>query len=153
MEYKEIEYEDFYKYIYSKKPQKPKTIQLEIEANDVNDLFKKLFEMLIDGIKYLFGNEENEYKLEMLTMEDLGLLNEYFHSFGVNIIFCMTDAKLLKEFNEWINDKTKEWKNEYNTIDIRNIIPYNKCESNELKDRRVTIDCNDMCYSIGFELI
>lgn len=107
----------------------------------------------MDGIKYLFGNEDNEYKLEMLTINDLDLLNEYFHSFGVNIIFSITDAKILKDFNEWINNTTMEWKDEYNSVDIRNIIPYNKCQSNELKDRRVTIQCNDLCYSIGFELI
>lgn len=73
--------------IFKKSAQKPHSIRLEFEENDVEYMFKELVLIFTQGCKMLYGDSSGKVDLSKMTDSDFSKLNEYFHSFGINLIY------------------------------------------------------------------
>ena len=91
-EYKEDnEPGDFIKYLFSKNPQEKNSIKLELGMPDKDKhiglhIFEQLLQIFIDGLKYLYG-EDNKVNIQNLTTDNIDLMKKYYSSIGYKLIF------------------------------------------------------------------
>ena len=93
-EYKDDKDESFIQYVFSKPPQDKGVIKLECGLPDTGKPFPKhmyeqLLQIFVEGLQYLWGNSENKVNIGDLTLENIGLMKEYFKSFNVDLQFNM----------------------------------------------------------------
>ena len=144
-EYTTGDHNSFIKYVFTGDPKPKNTIKLELDPpNKDNNINKHIFEQLLqiftDGMKHLYGGEDENDKLDISTLEINSIIKmkDYFSSFGVELIFKMYDQKnyVLKPYI-------------YNKPEL-----YNKSES--VKDFYyeipVELEKELFIYRIGFEL-
>lgn len=96
MENKETDYingcdDDFTIFLFSSKPKEKKTIKLELNEplKDIKlslHIFQELLMIFTAGMKYLFSNGTGKLNIDEITDENIKLMDEYFMSFGFNII-------------------------------------------------------------------
>tara|TARA_Y100000389_G_scaffold186927_1_gene207804 strand:- start:1251 stop:1697 length:447 start_codon:yes stop_codon:yes gene_type:complete len=92
-QYKNEEEESFIQYIFSKSPENKGVIKLECGLPEEGKpfpkhMFEQLLEIFVEGLKYLWG-KENKVNIGDLTLENIGLMKQYFESFNVDLQFNM----------------------------------------------------------------
>lgn len=92
-QYKNDNEESFIQYIFSKPPENKGVIKLECGLPDEGKpfpkhMFEQLLEIFVEGLKYLWG-KENKVNIGDLTLENIGLMKQYFESFNVDLQFNM----------------------------------------------------------------
>ena len=93
-QYKDDKDESFIQYVFSKPPQDKGVIKLECGLPDKGKSFPKhiyeqLLQIFVEGLQYLWGNSENKVNIGDLTLENIGLMKEYFLSFNIDLQFNM----------------------------------------------------------------
>ena len=92
-EYKEDkEPDDFIKFLFGKKPQEKNTIKLELGIPDKDKhiglhIFEQLIQIFMDGLKYLYGNDDGKINVQDLTEDNIKLMKQYYLSIGYKLIF------------------------------------------------------------------
>lgn len=92
-QYKNDNEENFIEYVFSKPPENKGVIKLECGLPDEGKpfpkhMFEQLLEIFVEGLKYLWG-KENKVNIGDLTLENIGLMKQYFESFNVDLQFNM----------------------------------------------------------------
>lgn len=83
---------EFIRYIFSNKPSDENSIKLELDtcSSDIKiglHIFQELLMIFTGGLRYLFGIQSNENKVNILELkpENIELMNNYFKSFGFSL--------------------------------------------------------------------
>ena len=123
----EIEFEDFVDELFYKDPQNPMSIQLELENEnkDSEFIFKNCLEIFRRGMVIKFGNN-NKVDLDSITLNQFGLINQYFQSFGINVYYKINPTE----------------------YEMTNYIPVDK---RDLKDHFMIFHTNKKTYKISFD--
>ena len=92
--YKDDKEESFIQYVFSKSPEDKGVIKLECGLPEEGKPFPKhmyeqLLQIFVEGLQYLWGNSENKVNIGDLTLENIGLMKEYFLSFNIDLQFNM----------------------------------------------------------------
>ena len=96
----ENDFDDIINNIFSNSPKSSKSIQLIFDdIKDEKNLFNKLVEILVKGMKILFSKNNEKIKLEELTEDDFIKLKLYFMSFGFDIIYDINNQPIIESKN------------------------------------------------------
>ena len=92
-QYKDDNEENFIEYVFSKSPENKGVIKLACGFPDEGKpfpkhMFEQLLEIFVEGLKFLWG-KENKVNIGDLTLENIGLMKQYFESFNVDLQFNM----------------------------------------------------------------
>ncbi len=112
--------------IFKQPPKLSNSIQLDFSdyESDVKALFEQLLMMFTEGMKILYANSKGQVNLTNLTHNNFDKVNEYFHSFGINIT--------------------------YNTYNPNDVPPIDIIKNKVLKDYYLRLRCGDKIYVISF---
>lgn len=141
--------DDMIKNIFKNYPSEPNTIKLTFDCKDENELFKILIQILTEGLKILYGDNDI-VNLEYLTKEEFDKVKKYFKSFGF-ILNCKID-KILNTDN--INDNI-ELPKLNNNVNLNNDINFNNKKKNntELSLYYFKLKTKNMIYEISFDYL
>ena len=125
--YKYDNEENFIEYIFSKPPENKGVIKLECGLPDEGKpfpkhMFEQLLEIFVEGLKYLWG-KENKVNIGDLTIENIGLMKQYFESFNVDLQFNMflEENYIFKPFiygNPVLEEKYKKISDYFYQVDV-----------------------------------
>ena len=92
-QYKDDKEENFIEYVFSKSPQDKGVIKLECGLPQEGKPFPKhmyeqLLQIFVEGLKFLWGKED-KVNIGDLTLENIGLMQQYFKSFNIDLQFNM----------------------------------------------------------------
>ena len=113
------------KYIFSKNPQGSNSIQLIFEKDDLEHCYQELLILFTEGMKILYGDTNGRVNLQNLSESQMNRVQEYFKSFGIELLYTIEEYNSLKMYGE------KEIKT-------------------ELKDYIFRLKCENQVYSISF---
>ena len=113
------------KYIFSKNPQGSNSIQLIFEKDDLEHCYQELLILFTEGMKILYGDKNGRVNLQNLSESQMNRVQEYFKSFGIELLYTIEEYNSLKMYGE------KEIKT-------------------ELKDYIFRLKCENQVYSISF---
>jgi len=87
MQENEIEFEDLIYKVFNEYPKPPNSIVLELdnENKDSEFIFQNCLEIFRLGMLIKYG-ENNKVNLENITEKQFNIINDYFKSFGIQII-------------------------------------------------------------------
>ena len=150
--YKEIDYEQFVKELYSKQPKDPNTVIIDLDQSNVNALFEKLITLFKDGLVYFYGDESNKVDLEKLNNDQILLINKYFNSFSVNVNFKVANFTDIEKYKQFIIEPSIKNLiiNDSDPITLTDLIDYKTIASNKLEDRKFKLIKGDLVYIIWF---
>ena len=77
--------DDFIENLVSSPPHPPKSLHLEIETDDFENIFQILVEIFTKSMKILYGVPRGRVDLDKMNQSDLDKMSQYYHSFGYNI--------------------------------------------------------------------
>jgi hypothetical protein len=77
--------DDFIENLVSSPPHPPKSLHLEIETDDFENLFQILVEIFTKSMKILYGDSRGRVDLDKMNQIDLDKMSQYYQSFGYNI--------------------------------------------------------------------
>jgi hypothetical protein len=107
----------FAKKIFTNEPKDKFSIQLHLntEEMDMGDLFEFLLLVFTNGLRILYGNNNEKVDLSTLNNEQLTKVNDYFNSFGFDTSYIIyseemesvIDFNKLSYRNTTINTDTK----------------------------------------------
>jgi hypothetical protein len=124
------------KNIFTKEPKPPGTVAFGVdEEMELKEVFEMLLMIFTEGMKILYGNEEQKVDLNSLREKDFMKVQEYFKSFG---FVCNYDVYLPSQAAS-INFESRK----YNNI---NITPKTK-----LKDLKLPLRCGPRVFEISFD--
>jgi len=126
----------FSKKIFMKEPENKCSIQLHINNDemDMGDLFEFLLLVFTNGLRILYGNDNEKVDLSTLNSEQFTKVNQYFNSFGFDTSYVVYP----KESEHVINFSELSYKN----TEITN--------ETKLEDLCFPIKVHDKIYVIGF---
>lgn len=150
--YKEIDYEQFVKELYSKQPKDPNTVIIDLDQSNVNALFEKLITLFKDGLVYFYGNESDKVDLEKLNNDQILLINKYFNSFSINVNFKITNFNDIEKYKQFILDPGIKNLNidKSDPITLTDLIDYKNIMSDKLEDRKFKLIKGELVYIIWF---
>lgn len=100
--------DDFVQFLYSQPPMNHNQVVfdwmtiLEGSNRPIDDLFEGLLEIWTKGMAILFGNQEGKVDLDVLSLQNAGIIEQYFNSMGFTIFFQKTPY-------DNPDDKTGRW--------------------------------------------
>jgi hypothetical protein len=129
----------FAKKIFMKEPQDKCSIQLHLNTDemDMGDLFEFLLLVFTNGLRILYGNNDEKVDLSTLNNEQLAKLNNYFNSFGFDTSYIVYPEEM-----ENVID--------FNKLSYRNTIINN---NTKIEDLCFPIKVYDKIYVIGFTFL
>jgi len=77
--------DDFIENLVSSPPQSPKSLNLQINTEDFENMFQVLVEIFTKSMKFLYGDSRGRVDLDKMNQTDLDTMSKYFNSFGYNI--------------------------------------------------------------------
>tara|TARA_B110000971_G_C19985850_1_gene489528 strand:- start:1154 stop:1615 length:462 start_codon:yes stop_codon:yes gene_type:complete len=107
--------DDFTIFLFSHGVNEPNSIKLELgpPENGVQiglHIFQELLQIFVDGLKYLFGNHDNDndskVDIDSLSVDDIDLMKRYFLSIGFKLILDVFDRKDYISRPDIFNDKS-----------------------------------------------
>ena len=111
--------DDFTIFLFSHGVNEPNSIKLELgpPENGVQiglHIFQELLQIFVDGLKYLFGNHDNDkdgdnigkVDIDSLSVDDIDLMKRYFLSIGFKLILDVFDIKDYISRPDIFNDKS-----------------------------------------------
>ena len=111
--------DDFTIFLFSHGVNEPNSIKLELgpPENGVQiglHIFQELLQIFVDGLKYLFGNHDNDKNcdnigkvdIDSLSVDDIDLMKRYFLSIGFKLILDVFDRKDYISRPDIFNDKS-----------------------------------------------
>ena len=119
--------------IFTKEPQKPNTIDVLL-SNNIKEKFEDLLCLFNEGMKKLYG-KDGKVNLENITVDNMLTMQLYYNSFGFYLHFRKFDSTQMNEVNEEL------------------LTLYKDVESNNLKDYKLQLICNQILYIIYFEKV
>ena len=89
-EYLEGDHSDFIQYLFGSGPKPPHSIALESPPLDLSKnaglhIFEQLLMIFVDGLKHLYGDQNDKVNLNELSLEDIAMVTLYFHSIAYDI--------------------------------------------------------------------
>ena len=143
---KTIDIDDIIPQIFNNEPGNAKSLQLSFDVSEEYELFKLLVHILTEGLKILYGNNENKVILENLTDVDFLKIKQYFNSFG--FIINYTTSNILNIDNININEPLPSLNNSdtHNKTEINN-------KNTELHLYYFTLKTERLSYEITFDYL
>lgn len=111
------------------------SIQLETEDMDMGDLFEFLLLVFTNGLRKLYGNENNKVNLGDLSKEQFEKVNKYFNSIGFDCTYVAYPLEVEKKID-------------FNKLSYRNVEITTKTQ---LDDLCFPMKVDDKIYIIGFK--
>ena len=111
--------------IFSKNPKGSNSIQLIFEKDDLENCYQELLVLFTEGMKILYGDTNGRVNLQNLSESQMNRVQEYFKSFGIELLYTIEEYNSLKMYGE------KEIKTELNDYIFR-------------------LKCENQVYSISF---
>jgi hypothetical protein len=93
-EYKNDDDDSFIQYVFGNKPKEKSSIKLELGTTNDNinkHIYEQLLQIFTDGLKFLYGKDNNKVDISTLEIENILLMKDYFSSFGIELQFNMYD--------------------------------------------------------------
>jgi hypothetical protein len=110
---KEGDGDDFTIFLFSHPVKEENTIKLELAPPEKNihiglHIFQELLQIFVDGLKYLYGNGDNEGKVEinLLSIDNIELVKKYFLSIGFKLYLDIFTPKNYVSKPDIFNDKS-----------------------------------------------
>jgi hypothetical protein len=126
------------KKIFNKPPGAPKSVAFTVdEEMDMREVFEMLLMIFTEGMKILYGNEDEKVDLNARTEKDFAKVKEYFHSLGFN---CEYKVYLPSQAAN-INFESRKYTNVDITIDTK------------LKELRLPLRCGPRIFEISFDFL
>jgi len=124
--------------IFNKPPGKPSSISLAIEEDmDIKEIFEMLLMIFTEGMKILYGNEEEKVDLNALREQDFIKVQDYFKSMG----FVCNYKVYLPSQSQHINFEARKYSN------------INITSKTLLKDLRLPLKCGPRIFEINFDFL
>jgi len=102
----EISFDDLFVELFNKPPRKKNEITISFDTSDLKELYERLLELFVEGLKIKYGDLEDRVDLTKLTIDDLNLMNSYMNSFGINAHYeLLSHEEFLKKYPIFINYK------------------------------------------------
>jgi len=111
--------DDFTIFLFSHGVNEPNSIKLELgpPENGIQiglHIFQELLQIFVDGLKYLYGNHDNDndgdnigkVDIDSLGVDDIDLMKRYFLSIGFKLILDVFDRKDYISRPDIFNDKS-----------------------------------------------
>lgn len=111
--------DDFTIFLFSHGVNEPNSIKLELGPPENGfqiglHIFQELLQIFVDGLKYLFGNHDNDkdgdnigkVDIDSLSVDDIDLMKRYFLSIGFKLILDVFDIKDYISRPDIFNDKS-----------------------------------------------
>ena len=111
--------DDFTIFLFSHGVNEPNSIKLELgpPENGVQiglHIFQELLQIFVDGLKYFYGNHDNDKNcdnigkvdINSLSVDDIDLMKRYFLSIGFKLILDVFDRKDYISRPDIFNDKS-----------------------------------------------
>ncbi len=156
MDFTEIDFETFLLDLFDNEPKDKNTILVNLDASDIVELFEKLLSIFHNGCKILFADEYGKVDLLKMSLEDFGLINKYFNSFGIEIYFKKFDELQIIKYKNYINGIENEYKKElfsdFSDIELKDLIKYKDSNTNLLEDLRFQLRVSRYVFVISFNL-
>ena len=112
----EINFGDLFGEIFNNPPKNKKEIVISFDTRNLEELYERLLELFVEGLKIKFGDIYQKVNLSSLTLEDFNLMNRYMNSFGVDAHYeLFTKQEFIEKYPIFIDYK--------NTISV-NLIDY-----------------------------
>lgn len=84
----EIDFDDLIEKIFYTQPNSENSLKIDLCENDnTEELFKTLTHIFTRGMQLIFGNRSGKVNLDYITTEQFFEMNQYFRSFGYEIIY------------------------------------------------------------------
>jgi hypothetical protein len=85
----EIDFDDLIDKIFSGTPNIQNSLKIDLceNNNETEPLFKTLTHIFTRGMQLIFGNRSGKVNLDYITTEQFFEMNQYFRSFGYEIIY------------------------------------------------------------------
>ena len=93
--------EELSEQLFNNEPKPPKSIQIEFEGFDTEQLFKSLCMILTNGMKKFHGDGNGRVKISALGQDDLTRLNDYFKSMGLEFFINDREHRRSSELSEY----------------------------------------------------
>lgn len=113
-EYREGNHNEFIRYLYSNNPKEKGEIKLESSYIEPGKnlglhIFEQLLMILVDGLKYFNGDENDKVTISEITKNDIEKINKYFISmnYSVNLDIYPTINEYKFKFPNYFKDQNK----------------------------------------------
>ena len=121
MEEQEVGIDELINNIFYSPPKNEKSINLDLDCDDIKQVFQVLVEIFTKGMKIKFGDNAGSVNLDELALEDFNLMKEYFASFGFKLFFDKEDKNTGEKYKSYKEeDMVGELSNEYMGITTAN---------------------------------
>ena len=152
-----IDFTEFIDTLFSKKPQPVSSIIVSFEQDNIIGLFEKLITIFHIGCKKLFGDSNDNVNLDMLSVDDTQLINNYFGSFGVQLIIKHFSIFQVSHYIAYLKYPSIEYLDgtyiPYDYIDCIDLIKYNNSPSKILDELRFQLTSGVNVFVLGFKMI
>tara|TARA_B100001094_G_scaffold38316_1_gene32618 strand:+ start:1305 stop:1724 length:420 start_codon:yes stop_codon:yes gene_type:complete len=105
---KEGDIDEFIDVLISKKPGEKKTIQLEFDNINTNDLFDNLLYIFTQICKKKYNNDGDKVDIDKLDYKEINDITLYFASFGICLKLNIYDIENYKNYSKHIEDKNNQ---------------------------------------------
>ena len=72
--------DDFIENLVCSPPQSPKSLNLQINTEDYENMFQVLVEIFTKSMKFLYGDSRGRVDLDKMNQTDLDTMSKYFNS-------------------------------------------------------------------------
>ena len=115
---KEGDIDEFIDILISKKPSGTKTINLEFDDININDLFDNLLYIFSEICKKKYENDNGKVDIDKLTEKEIFELISYFESFGINLILNIYNIDDYKNYSKFLEKDYLFYSNSKNLDDL-----------------------------------
>lgn len=148
----EIDDLDFYNKLLDNPPQTAKSIQLDLDASNITELFERLIQIFHQATIKFHGDTNDKVDLKKLTVTDFQHINKYFNSFGIEVGYKVGKLDELDKLEKFIKGKNNTFIQD-RILNIDDIIDYKHRITDNLKDLRFTIASQESLYVIWFNYL
>jgi hypothetical protein len=114
IEEQEIDIDNLVNVVFNNSPKEPKSIRLDIDVDNTEELFGFMVEFFTKGMKHKFANEDGKVELDELYSEDLEDMDKYFQSIGIKLYYDRTLKSTGEEYKTYKDeDLEQELSNKY----------------------------------------
>tara|TARA_B100000073_G_C23603399_1_gene521358 strand:- start:174 stop:635 length:462 start_codon:yes stop_codon:yes gene_type:complete len=148
----EIDDVEFYNKLLDNPPQTANSIQLDLDASNITELFERLIQIFHQATIKFHGDTNDKVDLKTLTVTDFQHINKYFNSFGIEVGYKVGKLDELAKLEKFIKGKNNTFIQD-RILNIDDIIDYKHRITDNLKDLRFTIAAQESLYVIWFNYL
>jgi hypothetical protein len=159
----EIDFDDFIRTVFENPPKEPHSIVISMDCEDLSGLYERLITTFHESSIILFGDENQKVNLKELTAADMNRINQYFNSFGVEVLCKACHQALVENIKRFVQDIPEEPISNKDLIEIEmdypdhptvaDLISHKVMRSNNLEDYKFNIKVENVYFFIWFRIL